>query len=142
MFDELCDSAGTGTKKDATKRDVTCRHGLRFKRALAEAGSRLTHLQPGERWEPLEGEALRRHPDPMGALQRGEVPALMVRGLIPKAELTRMLDRMAAFAQRLHENGTAVFNQARLVPRKGMLCPMVKHLSYDCRGESDCAARF
>ena len=140
MFDELCDSAGTGTKKDAAKRDVTCRHGLRFKRALAEAGSRLTHLRPGERWEPLEGEALRRHPDPMGALQRGEVPALMVRGLIPQAELTRMLDRMAAFAQRLHENGTTVFNQARMVPRKGMLCPMVKHLAYDCRGEPECAA--
>ena len=35
MFEELCDSAGTNTKKDATKRDVTCRHGLRFKRALS-----------------------------------------------------------------------------------------------------------
>lgn len=157
MFDELCAPDptvrsptdrpqsrlpdGTGAKKDAARREVTCQHGLRFKRALAEvADSRLTHLRPGEVWEPLEGEALRRHPDPMGALQRGEVPALMVRGLIPKAELARMLDRMAAFAQRLHENGTAVFNHARLVPKKGMLCPMVKHLAYDCRGAAECAA--
>jgi hypothetical protein len=74
-----------------------CQDATRFQKALGEAG---TFLVPPESdpWQILEGEALKRHPDPLGALQRGEVPALMLRRFVPREELDHMLSRMAQMA--------------------------------------------
>ena len=66
--------------------------------SLVEMGEALM-VPSGKRWEPLDGvDALREHPDPLGALQRGEVPALVLRGAVPSAALRRLRARMALFA--------------------------------------------
>ena len=62
-------------------------------------------------WEPLEGNRLRSHPDPLGALQRGEVPALLLRGFVPASELAHATTRMQLAAVRMAWallNGTGV----------------------------------
>ena len=77
-----------------------CIDAARFKQALAEAGQRLSPVAE-DPWRVLEGEALRRHPDPLGALQRGEVPAIMLRRFVPEDELRAMLTRMAQMTMRI-----------------------------------------
>lgn len=95
----------------ATPSDVqACTDAMRFQSALAESGHRLSPPE-ADPWGVLEGEALRRHQDPLGALQRGEVPAIMLRGFLPEDELHIMLTRMAQltvriFACRYSENIT------------------------------------
>lgn len=59
-------------------------------------------------WAPLEGQALSSHPDPLGALQRGEVPALVIRGLLGKEDLQAMYTRMADFASAGSKQSRAV----------------------------------
>lgn len=61
---------------------------------MGQPGMRIVPPQAAA-WEMLEGEALRRHPDPLGALQRGDVPGLMLRRFVPQSEVDRMLSRMA-----------------------------------------------
>lgn len=59
----------------------------------------------------LEGKPLRSHPDPLGALQRGEVPALVLRGFLPASELAHAATRMQLAAVQLAWallNGTGV----------------------------------
>ena len=89
---------GAGRKRPAEKQ--ACLDATRFQRAAAEWGSRLSPAAD-DPWQVLEGKALRRHPDPLGALQRGEVPALMLRGFVPPRELERMLRRMAQMTMRI-----------------------------------------
>lgn len=55
---------------------------------------------PTSTWLPLEGAVLANHPDPLGALQRGEVPALILRGLVPQAHLDAQLLQLARWASR------------------------------------------
>ena len=51
-------------------------------------------------WAPLEGSELKDHPDPLGALQRNEVPALILRGLVPEVGMHQMRHRVASMAVR------------------------------------------
>ena len=77
-----------------------CADSKRFQSALQESGHRLSPAE-SDPWDVLEGEALRRHPDPLGALQRGEVPAVMLRGFLPEDELRMMRTRMAQLTVRI-----------------------------------------
>ena len=77
-----------------------CIDASRFQAALNEAGHRLSPAED-DPWRVLEGDALKRHPDPLGALQRGEVPAVMLRRFVPAEELDKMLSRMAAMTVRM-----------------------------------------
>ena len=84
----------------ASYQRLQCGRLARLATSLAEAtkGS----AAPVVAWRPLEGAALAQHDDPLGALQRGEVPALILRGLVPPAELRGLLRRTARFARRRH----------------------------------------
>ena len=74
----------------------------------AQARERLAPSLPGSAWAPLEGasisEVLRQHPDALGALSAGEVPAIVLRGHMPPrdaAELVARLPRPGASVWRL-----------------------------------------
>ena len=71
-----------------------CQDARRFEAALAESGHRLM-AEDHESWRVLEGDALKHHLDPLGALQRGEVPAIALRQFVPAGELAHMQSRMA-----------------------------------------------
>ena len=77
-----------------------CNDARRFQTALAESGRRLSPAED-EPWDVLEGDALKAHSDPLGALQRGEVPAIALRSFVPNSELSRMLSRMAQMTMRI-----------------------------------------
>ena len=91
VVERLCDASRTTEDSRQACMDVA-----RFHRALGESG----HLTSSDGWQVLEGEALRQHADPLGALQRGEVPAVMLRRFVPPDELRRMLTRMAQMTVR------------------------------------------
>ena len=59
-------------------------------------------------WVPLEATSLpnllMQHPDPMGALQRGEIPAIIIRKFLPTDALNSMLRRLAIWADGLHKS--------------------------------------
>ena len=95
VVEEMCGAA----RSSATERQA-CIDAKRFQHALSESGSWLSP-DATDPWQVLEGEALRRHPDPLGALQRGEVPAVMLRGFVPRAELDHILARMAQLVVRI-----------------------------------------
>ena len=95
VIPRMCDAArSTPTELQA------CADATRFQSALREAGQRLSPADT-DAWSVLEGEELRRHPDPLGALQRGEVPAVMLRRFLPENELRTMLTRMAQLTVRI-----------------------------------------
>ncbi len=124
-----------------------CEDAERLQNALAEVGarSRVTH-RADEAWEPLEGAALLAHPDPLGALQRGEVPALVLRGLVPPDELRHMLTRMAEFGQRRYDCARSANGLERTSPQCALFfrgdmsflnsrkhwCTLLSNLAYDC----------
>lgn len=148
----LCNGLATPRLGWSEKRQA-CEDTERLQDALAEMGarSRLTH-RADEAWEPLEGAALLAHPDPLGALQRGEVPALMLRGLVPPNELQHMLTRMAELGQRRYDCGTgrlsrdseqcSVFHgdQSFINSRKKW-CTLLSNLEYDCSRNATAGAR-
>ena len=93
-----------------------CSDARRLVQALDELGKNasLSHVPGGPNaslagqlpvssWVPLEGDALRRHRDPLGALQRGEVPAIILRSFVPHDELQELLERMQRNALQLTE---------------------------------------
>lgn len=92
----MCDGARTA-HADGKQ---ACADATRFEGALSESGRRLSPAE-ADPWPVLEGEALRQHPDPLGALQRGEVPALMLRSFVPRGDLRTMLTRMAQLTVRM-----------------------------------------
>lgn len=63
----------------------------------------------GAPWVPLEADSidglLHQHPDPLRALQRGTVPAIILRGLVSPGALETMVHRLAAFARYRHRTG-------------------------------------
>ena len=80
-----------------------CDATQRFRRAVTEYGPDATLVHDARTpWVPIEGrsgvEIRRKHPDPLGALQRGEVPAIILRGAVPPADVQRMAVRLAHFA--------------------------------------------
>ena len=93
VVERLCDVSRTTEDSRQACMDVS-----RFHRTLAESGHITASSNDG--WRVLEGDALRQHSDPLGALQRGEVPAVMLRGFVPPDELRRMLTRMAQMTTR------------------------------------------
>lgn len=92
----LCDGSRSGT----ADQQQACLDAQRFAKALDESGHRLSPKEE-DAWAVLEGDALKRHPDPLGALQRGEVPAIALRHFIPDSELSHMLSRMAQMTLRI-----------------------------------------
>ena len=76
---QLCGGLVTPREGWSAERQA-CEDAERLQNALTEVGehSRVSH-RADEAWEPLEGTALLAHPDPLGALQRGEVPAIVLR---------------------------------------------------------------
>jgi len=116
VVSQLCTSPPSAEGRDQQQR---CSDAKRFQEALQQSGIRLSP-RVSEPWNVLEGEALRQHPDPLGALQRGEVPALMLRKFVPEAEVDRMLSRMAQvalhmFSCRFPANVTAASIRRHLV---------------------------
>ena len=87
----MCSASRT---QNATSQQA-CVDASRFQKALGEAGRQLS-VADDEPWPVLEGDALLRHPDPLGALQRGEVPAVMLRKFVPADELRHMLSKKVA----------------------------------------------
>ena len=77
-----------------------CKDARRFETALAESGHRLVP-DDQQSWSVLEGEALKRPSDPLGALQRGEIPAIALRKFVPGHELRHMQSRMAQMTLRI-----------------------------------------
>ena len=97
--DNMCSTTRRVKHPDFTYQE-SCFEARRFQEALKESGRRLSPAEE-DPWEALEGEALKRHPDPLGALQRGEVPAVVLRRFVPEAELSHMLSRMAQMVIRI-----------------------------------------
>ena len=92
----LCSAARQGPT--AAQR---CADAKRFRNAMAAPGTRL--IPPVARpWRVLEGDELRSHHDPLGALQRGEVPAIMLRGFLPRNEVDHVLARMEQVALQIY----------------------------------------
>ena len=99
----LCRTAEQCAKGRAATADAAqrCADAQRFRNAIAAPGTRLT--PPSARpWRVLEGDALRSYDDPLGALQRGEVPAIMLRGFLPRNEVKHVLARMEQVALQIY----------------------------------------
>ena len=98
----LCDAEQQQQMRQVAPAEAkqACKDARRFLAALAEAGTRLSP-HADDSWAVLEGDALRQHPDPLGALQRGEVPAVMLRRFVPQQELDAMRSRMAGLTLRV-----------------------------------------
>ena len=90
-------STGLGAQGETAGVDVWdqgCADAKRFESALGEIGEARMAIEADDPWLPLEGDSLRRHPDPLLALQRGHVPAIILRGFLPASELAHMTSRM------------------------------------------------
>lgn len=127
---QLCSGSPSASSADSQQ---SCMDARRFRSALGQAGSQLI---PSKRvpWDVLEGEALRQHADPLGALQRGEVPALMLRHHVHAREVDRMLSRMAQmalqlFACRFPINATAASIRRHQVKLVGSTTPACAELN-------------
>jgi hypothetical protein len=98
---KLAKLARKRAKHDALFKAASCRAVNALRRALPEMGTRLV-VPPGDDWRPLQGTAAelrKQHPDPLAALQRGEVPAIVLRNAVPPSELPAMAHRMLRFSQ-------------------------------------------
>ena len=65
---------------------------------LGAQDAQVTQARGGAAWAPLEGrsvaELLAQHPDPLRALSRGEVPAVILRGVLGPTERQALLTRL------------------------------------------------
>ena len=103
-YDSCITAHCSGRALDPSKH-VACASARRLQAALSDAASVATrhhqHHRPRHEWAPLEGrsvdELLRKHPDPLGALQRGDVPALILRGVLGTSDLRSLRQRLAVF---------------------------------------------
>jgi diketogulonate reductase-like aldo/keto reductase len=88
-----------------------CAYVARARRMLFDVArardkrKRIDRIERTDRWAPLEGEALERHADPLGALYAGEVPALIFRRLVRPKALEQMLERIAQRATKQQSRG-------------------------------------
>lgn len=82
--------------------EASCRASRRLRRSLDEMGPRLI-VPPTTLWQPIEGrsaeEILAKNPDPFGALQRGEVPAIILRNAMTQSSIRALGRRSLRFAQ-------------------------------------------
>lgn len=108
--DHLVDSVHSGVRaavdalcsrdRNSPRERQACTDAKRFIEALLDSGRRLAPNYD-DPWQVLEGQALRLHPDPLGALQRGEVPAIALRRFVSDKELSGMLSRMAQLTMKM-----------------------------------------
>ena len=99
IYERMC-SAFRGEARQGEKSDWQCAELVQMRRSLAQMGR--SRVPPHRMWQPLEGSStediLRQNSDPLGALQRGEIPAIIVRAVLPPAKLRALLLRISGFA--------------------------------------------
>lgn len=111
-----------------------CKAAKAYEVALQESGQRLV-IPSNAPWLPIEGtsaaDILRQHPDPLGALQRAEVPYVMLRGAVPPPALNEMAARMMSYARGAAwpvtsgERPSPIYSVMRTYPARKPWCALV-----------------